>query len=196
MSGKFKVKDHYYKKAKEKSFVARSVFKLEEIDRKFKVFREGMRVLDLGYYPGSWIQYASQKVGEKGKVFGVDISPVNEQLESEKNISLIEKDIFNITREDLGDEKFDVVLSDMAPNTSGIKSVDQERSLQLVQRVVELLPIVLEPGGDVVIKVFASQDAEEYLKQNKKIFKRAANFKPKATRTPSKEFFFVGKGYV
>ena len=127
----FKVKDHYYNKAKKDKFLARSIYKLEEIDKKHKVIKKADKVLDLGYYPGSWVQYTSGKVGELGKVIGIDIQPVNKKLSSLKNVSLFEKDIFEVSSlEDIGlKEPFDVVLSDMAPKTTGIKRVDQDRSL-------------------------------------------------------------------
>ena len=101
--------------------MARSIYKLEEIDKKNKILKQGDRILDLGYYPGSWIQYSSKKVGEKGMVVGIDIQPINQKLSHLKNVTLFEKDIFEIkTLQDLEiGECFDVVLSDMAPKTTG-----------------------------------------------------------------------------
>ena len=150
----FKVKDHYYNKAKKDKFLARSIYKLEEIDKKHKVIKKADKVLDLGYYPGSWIQYTSIKVGEKGNVIGIDIQPVNKKLSSLKNVSLFEKDIFEVSSlEDIGlKEPFDVVLSDMAPKTTGIKRVDQDRSLALVENVFESLSIFLKKGGTSLLR--------------------------------------------
>jgi 23S rRNA (uridine2552-2'-O)-methyltransferase len=193
----FKVKDHYFEKAKKENFLARSIYKLEEIDKKFKVLKAGDNVLDLGYYPGSWIQYTANKVGEKGKVVGIDIQAVNHQLECIKNVSVFEKDINDVqTLEELGvDKQFDVVVSDMAPNTSGIKSVDQIRSLNLVEMVFYHLPKTLKNNGNVVIKVFDGHEAQMFLKEQKKNFEKFQYLKPKSTRSVSKEFFVIGLGY-
>ena len=194
----FKVKDHFYKKAKKESFLARSVYKLDEIDKKYKVLKNGDQIIDLGYHPGSWVQYASRKVGKQGSVIGIDIKPVNKKLIHIDNIELHEQDVFEFDPKIfLGDNNyFDVVLSDMAPNTTGIKSVDQDRSLALVESVFELLPIMLKKSGNFVIKVFDSNDAQMYLKSKRKIFTSYDYFKPKSTRSVSKEFFLIGKGYI
>lgn len=193
----FKVKDHYFKKAKKENFVARSVYKLEEVDKKYQVLRKGDTVVDFGYHPGSWIQYASRKVSDEGKVRGIDIKPVNNKISNLKNVKLFEKSIFDVNvLEDLDvDQLFDVVLSDMAPNTTGIKSVDQDRSLLLVEEVFRVLPEFLRIGGSLVIKVFDSHQAQVFLKENKKVFKQFNLLKPKSTRSVSKEFFAIGKGY-
>ena len=193
----FKVKDHYYKKAKTENFLARSIYKLEEIDIKYRILREKDKVLDLGYYPGSWIQYTSNKVGAEGLVVGIDIQPVNLKLQNLSNVSVFEKDINDIKNiEELGvQEKFDVVLSDMAPSTTGIKSVDQARSLNLIEMIFYHLPNFLKQNGNLVIKVFDSNDAQNYLKTKKNEFKSFNYLKPKSTRSVSKEFFVIGKGY-
>lgn len=193
----FKVKDHYFKKAKKENYLARSIYKLDEIDSKYKILRKGDQVVDLGYHPGSWVQYTSKKVGDIGKVVGIDIKPINNKLTSLNNVSLFEKSIFDVNvLEDLGvDQIFDVVISDMAPNTTGIRSVDQDRSLNLVEEVFRILPDFLKPGGNFVIKVFDSHQAQTFLKQNKNLFNEFHHLKPKSTRSVSKEFFAIGKGY-
>jgi 23S rRNA (uridine2552-2'-O)-methyltransferase len=193
----FKVKDHYFKKAKKEDFLARSVYKLEEIDKKFKVISKGNFVVDFGYHPGSWTQYTSRKVGNDGKVIGIDIRPLNKKLMHIKNVTLFEKDIFEVEETShLGaDHKFDVVISDMAPNTTGIRSVDQDRSLNLVEKVFEVLPVFLKENGNLVIKVFDSHQAQAYLKSQKGLFKQYDFLKPKSTRSVSKEFFVIGRGY-
>ena len=195
--GNFKVKDHYFLKAKSENYLARSIYKLEEIDQKYKVLKPGMFVVDLGYYPGSWIQYTSKVIGENGRVVGIDIQEVNKKLTGIPNVRVYQKDIFNIT--DLKqldvDHQFDVVLSDMAPSTTGIQSVDQVRSLNLVESVFSILPKFLKPGGNFVIKVFDSQEAQNFLKENKKLFNEFSYLKPKSTRGASKEFFVIGKQF-
>lgn len=192
----FKVKDHYYKKAKEENFLARSIYKLEEIDQKFKVISANDNVLDFGYYPGSWAQYTSKKVKPNGRVIGIDIQPVNPKLNLD-NVSVFQKDINDLKSvSELGfSGLFDVVVSDMAPSTTGIKSVDQIRSLQLVEMVFFHLEKLLKKNGNFVIKVFDSHDAQVYLKEQKKLFKEFHYLKPKSTRSVSKEFFVIGLGY-
>lgn len=195
--GNFKVKDHYYEKAKQENFLARSIYKLEEIDQKYKVLKAGMKVVDFGYYPGSWIQYTSRMVGDTGVVVGIDIQEVNKKLQGLKNVRVYQKSIFDISdlsQLDVADQ-FDAVLSDMAPSTTGIKSVDQARSLNLVESVFEVLPRFLRPGGNFVIKVFDSQAAQDYLKQQKHLFGEFHFLKPKSTRSVSKEFFVIGKNF-
>ena len=193
----FKVKDHYFKKATQDNYLARSVYKLEEIDAKYKVLRKGDTVFDLGYHPGSWTQYTANKVGEKGLVVGIDIKPVNKKLTGISNVRVYEKDVNDIRElSELGvEEKFNCLISDMAPNTTGIKSVDQARSLQLVEMVFYHLPNFLKENGNFVIKVFDSHDAQTYLKQHRNLFKEFHFLKPKSTRSVSKEFFVIGKGF-
>ena len=195
--GNFKVKDHYFNKAKSENFLARSVYKLEEIDEKYKIFKPGLQVVDFGYHPGSWIQYVSRVIGDNGTVVGIDIRELNKQLTGIKNVRVYQKDIFDI--HDLGqlgvERQFDIVLSDMAPNTTGIKSLDQDRSLNLVESVFGLLPRFLRPGGNFVIKVFDSQFAQNYLKEQKGLFNEFHFLRPKSTRSVSKEFFVIGKNF-
>lgn len=193
----FKVKDHYFNKAKKENFLARSIYKLEEIDQRYKVIKKGESVLDLGYHPGSWIQYTSQKVGEAGKIIGIDIKEINTRLTHLPNVSLFQKDIFDVHNlSDLGVEKaFNTVLSDMAPNTTGIKSLDQDRSLNLIEAIFTLLPKFLSYNGNTVMKVFDSHSAQVFLKEQKKLFSEFHYLKPKSTRSVSKEFFVIGKGY-
>lgn len=193
----FKVKDHYFEKAKKENFLARSIYKLEEIDQKYKIIDTGDVVLDFGYHPGSWIQYTSSKVGPNGKVVGIDIKEVNTKLNALTNVKVFEKDINDVTSlDELGvKEQFDVVVSDMAPNTSGIKSLDQTRSLQLVEMAFYHLRKFLKPGGNFVIKVFDSNDAQQFLREQRKLFESYHYLKPKSTRSVSKEFFVIGKGY-
>ena len=143
----FKVKDHYFKKAKKNNYVARSVFKLEEIDKKFRILKKNMHILDLGYHPGSWIQYTSPIIGSNGHIYGIDLKPPNEKLnQSFKNITLLQMDISHI--EPFWNKPLDAILSDMAPDTSGIKSVDQQNSLNLIEQVFDAAPPTpLAPEG-------------------------------------------------
>jgi len=195
--GNFKVKDHYFNKAKQENYLARSIYKLEEIDQKYKVLQQGDLVVDFGYFPGSWIQYTSKAIGDKGRVVGIDIQAVNKKLVGIPNVRVYQKDIFaisDLSQLDVHDQ-FNVVLSDMAPSTTGVQSLDQIRSLNLVESVFELLPKFLKPGGNFVIKVFESHDAQVFLKDQKNRFQEFHYLKPKSTRSVSKEFFVIGKQF-
>jgi 23S rRNA (uridine2552-2'-O)-methyltransferase len=193
----FKVKDFYYHKAKKEKYLARSIYKLEEIDQRYKIIHSGDSVLDLGYYPGSWIQYSSNVVGKKGQVVGVDLADISKKICSLKNVRLYKRDAFELQylSEIAMDQPFDIVLSDMAPKTSGIKSLDQIRSLNLVEKIFHLIPSFLRTGGSLVFKVFDGQEAQDFLQQQKKYFQDWHYLKPRSTRQVSKEFFVIGKGF-
>jgi 23S rRNA (uridine2552-2'-O)-methyltransferase len=197
MSKKFEVQDYYFKKAKKENFLARSIYKLEEIDSKHKIINQGDNVLDLGYHPGSWIQYISQKIGKTGFVTGIDIKPINKKLASLKNVKLFEKDIGTVSSmKDLElDAQVDVLVSDMAPNTTGIKSVDQARSLNLIEDIFKFLPLALKIGGNLVFKGFASNDLDIFINERKLHFNKTSIMRPKSTRSISKEIFVIMLGY-
>jgi len=190
----FKVKDHYFKKAKDENYLARSIYKLEEIDNKFKVLSKNDRVLDLGYFPGSWTQYCAKKVGPQGRVVGADIQEVNTKLAILKNVKVFEKDVFALSGpNDLGEkDKFDCIVSDMAPKTTGIKSVDQDRSFELVAKIFDLCPTLLKEGGNMTAKIFEGPDTLSLVKKWKKSFERLEYFRPKSIRKNSKEVYIVG----
>ena len=192
----WKVRDYYTQKAKKDSYLARSAYKLEEIDKKFSLIKKGNAILDLGYFPGSWIQYALSRIGRGGLIVGVDILPVNEKLLAYKNVKLFEKSILDL--KSLGDldmtEPFDSVISDMAPKTTGVNSLDQDRSLELVEAIFDILPILLKESGNMVVKVFESHGAQVFFKEQRKYFQVLKQFRPKSTRSASKETFFIGKG--
>ncbi len=187
-------KDHYYHKAKEQNYAARSVFKLEEIDAKHKLFRSGQKVLDLGAAPGSWSQFASKKIGEKGRILGVDLSPVNVKL---KNAEFIQADLRDLNLEQIFAEHgfndpFDLVLSDMAPKTTGIRFTDQARSMELCELALDVARRFLKPGGHFVCKLFHSDEFQTLRDAIKKDFEQFNAVKPDSTRKISKEIFLVG----
>jgi 23S rRNA (uridine2552-2'-O)-methyltransferase len=187
-------KDHYFKKAKQENFAARSVFKLQEIDQKYKILRPGQTVLDLGASPGSWSQYASQKVGSSGRVLGVDLSPVNVKL---PNAVFIQADLRDLNLEDVFTQHgfvppFDLVLSDMAPKTTGIRLTDQARSFELCELALNIAKKFLKPNGAFVCKLFHSDDFTELRDLIKKDFQKFEAVKPDSTRKISKEIFLVG----
>jgi 23S rRNA (uridine2552-2'-O)-methyltransferase len=187
-------KDHYYHKAKEQNYAARSVFKLEEIDAKHKLLKPGQKVLDLGAAPGSWSQYASKKIGDNGRILGVDLSPVNVKL---KNAVFIEADLRDLNLEQIFAEHgfnapFDLVLSDMAPKTTGIRFTDQARSMELCELALDVARRFLRPGGHFVCKLFHSEEFQVLRDAIKKDFEQFNAVKPDSTRKISKEIFLVG----
>lgn len=186
--------DHFFKKAKKENFAARSVYKLEEIDKKYKVFKSSDRVLDLGASPGSWSQYVSQKVGEKGQVLGVDLKPVDVRL---KNATFIQADLRDLKLEETFanhgfSPPFDVVMSDMAPNTTGIRFTDQARSFELCDLALEISIQFLKPKGHFICKLFHSDDFHILKKKILQNYEKFEAVKPEATRSISKEIFLVG----
>ena len=184
--------DAFGKKARRGGYLARSVYKLEEIDRRIRLFRQGQRVLDLGAHPGSWTQYASQKVGTQGFVLGVDLTPTEAALPP--NAKIICADAFGLSPEDLGEDPFDVVMSDMAPATTGQKHLDQFRSHELAMRALEVARELLKPDGTFVTKIFQGPDFQDARKAVADSFKKVRVIRPKATRTESYETFLVGLG--
>lgn len=189
-------RDHYFRKAKQENFAARSVFKLEEIDKKFKLFKPGQIVLDLGASPGSWSQYASKAVGEKGRVLGVDLSPVTVKL---KNAVFIQADLRDLNLEEIFKEHgfeppFNLVLSDMAPKTTGIRMTDQARSMELCELALDVARRFLKKDGHFVCKLFHSDDFTKLRDEIKKSFNRFEAVRPDSVRKISKEIFLVGIG--
>lgn len=187
-------KDRFFHKAKQEGFVARSVYKLQEIDAKFKVFRSGQKILDLGASPGSWSQFASQKIGPSGRILGVDLKPLAITM---PNSVFIEADLRDLKLEDIFAEHgfndpFDIVMSDMMANTTGIKSVDQARSLELCELALEVSRKFLKPGGTLICKFFQSGEFGQLRANIKKEFERTEALKPESTRSISKEIFLVG----
>ncbi|MDH5682082.1 MAG: RlmE family RNA methyltransferase [Spirochaetota bacterium] len=192
-----KVKDHYYKLAKEKDYSARSVFKLKEIDEKYRLIKKGCHILDLGASPGSWTEYSLERVGEKGLVVSVDLKPLRKPVLAHGHF--IEGDIFQLTGEEFPDSvrKFNVVLSDMAPDTGGSKSVNHQLSLDLCRELMRVCDSFLKRDGDMVCKVFQGEDLQEYISEEvKPRFKSYKLFKPKSTRKESVELFIIGFGFI
>ena len=192
MYRKDRKQDPYTILAQKQGYPARSVYKLKEINEKYKIIRKGDSVLDLGSVPGSWLLYISQKVGNKGKAVGVDIEDI--EITNKPNISFIKKNIFDLKEYDF-EEKFQVVVSDLAPKTSGLKFVDAEKSLELAEKSFEIARSVLIPGGNFVCKVFENESSSEFFKKVEGHFDFAKRFRPKAVISTSKEFYIIGGGF-
>jgi len=186
--------DHYTRRAKKEQFPARSVFKLKEIQHKFHLIKAGQRVLDLGCAPGSWLLYAAGLVGPEGRVIGVDLKPVTVRLPS--NVRVLEADLLapeGTLTETLA-AAFDVLLSDMAPATTGRKEVDAVRSMDLCRAALDLSRNVLRPGAAMVCKIFQGSDFKELTASVGKAFAAHKLFKPQSSRKASKEIYIIATG--
>jgi 23S rRNA (uridine2552-2'-O)-methyltransferase len=183
--------DHWGRKAKQEGFAARSVFKLEEIDRRVHLLRAGARVLDLGAFPGSWTSFAAQKVGPKGKVLGIDLTEFRGALPPWASIRQGDALTVDVITEH-GPGSFDVVMSDMAPNTTGHRFTDQARSHNLFMRALFIAEGVLAPGGSFVGKIFVGGDFDDAKKAVAALFEEVKIIKPPATRSESYETFLIG----
>jgi 23S rRNA (uridine2552-2'-O)-methyltransferase len=192
-----KYQDHYFKRAKQENYPARSVYKLEEIDKRFSLLGTGQRVLDLGAAPGSWSLYAAKRVGPKGVVVAVDLQEARTALPD--NVSWRQEDAFEPSEalraemDDVG--PFHVVLSDMAPKTTGHKFTDQSRSLDLARAALALAQGCLLHGGHFAVKVFMGPDVKAYTDEMRAVFAQVKTFKPKSSRSESKEIFYVAQGF-
>ena len=184
--------DHYTKKAKEENWLARSVYKLEEIDKKQSLIRHGNRVMDLGCYPGSWTQYILNRVGKKGEVIGVDLYAP--QKISASNFRFIEGDILNLETEQLLKEsgEVDLLLSDMAPKTTGNNITDCARSLELANKALDVGVTLLRKKRNFLCKVFEGEDFKEFKNQVLKYFEQVRLFRPSAVRKRSREIYLLG----
>jgi 23S rRNA (uridine2552-2'-O)-methyltransferase len=190
-------KDYFFHKAKKENYVARSVFKLEEIDERFRILKQGYQVLDLGAAPGSWSQFAAKKIGLRGRVLGLDIQPIKITL---PNAAFVTADMREVDMEQVFTEygirpPFDIVLSDMAPKTIGIRLNDQMRSLELSELALATAERFLRPRGTFVCKLFHSEEFEGFRDLLRARFGKVEVLRPKSTRKESKEIFFIGLLY-
>lgn len=191
-------RDHFFQKAKQDNYPARSVYKLKEADKRFGLLRTGQRVLDLGASPGSWSLYAAQKIGASGRLLAMDLNPLGIELPAQG--VFLQGDAFD----EAGEARqmmaeygpFDVVLSDMAPKTTGVKFADQAKSLDLAFQALAICRECLIKGGTFLVKFFEAQEAKGLLEEMRKEFGRAQGFKPKSSRAESKEMFYIAMGKI
>ena len=190
------VEDEFVKRAQKDGYRSRAAYKLLEIDKKDKILRAGMTVVDLGAAPGGWCQVAAKKCKASGHIFALDILPMT-PLE---NVIFIEGDF----REDevmgqllsaLENKGVDLVMSDMAPNISGLKAVDQPRAMYLAELALDFADQTLKPGGDFLVKIFHGEGFEEFCREAKKRFGKVIMRKPKASRPQSREVYLLGRAY-
>ena len=187
--------DHYALRARKEHWPARSVYKLEEIDRKHRLIRPKQRILDLGCYPGSWSLYCLKKVGPKGHVAGIDLKEP-EGL-SAPNFTFLKADILNLDIERLIREigTRDAILSDLAPQTSGIGVSDAARSLQLAEGALRIARGLLRGGGSFLCKVFEGEDLNLFREEVFRKFSLGRTLRPAAVRKASREVYLLGLGF-
>ncbi len=189
-----KWQDHYTRKAKAEKYPARSVYKLQEIQKKFRIIAKGARVLDLGCAPGSWLIYAAQLCGPGGKAIGIDLKPVSGALPAwakALQADLLDDDD-RAWQQAAGTGRFDVVLSDMAPSTSGNKHVDAARSYQLCCQALQLARDLSGNGAHFVCKIFQGDAFMQFNQEIKQVYKQCKNFKPQSSRKASREMYLIG----
>ncbi len=191
------VNDPYVKQAQKDGYRSRASYKLIELNEKDKLIRPGMLILDLGSAPGGWSQVAGRLVGDKGRVLATDILP----MDSLENVDFIQGDfteqaVFDQILGTLGDMKPDLIISDMAPNLSGIDSADQASSIYLVELALDMARRVLKPKGNFVAKVFQGEGSDEFLKELRTSFEKVVIRKPAASRPRSREVYVVAKGFT
>ena len=189
------VDDIYVKRAQQDGYRSRASYKLLEINEKDHLFRAGMSVVDLGSAPGGWSQVAVQKVGDQGRVVASDILPMDAIAGVEfVQGDFTEQEVFDTLMNTLGEQKVGLVISDMAPNMSGMSSIDQPSAMYLVELALDMATQILPKGGDFVVKVFQGEGFDDYLAACRSTFGKVLIRKPKASRDRSREVYIVCKG--
>jgi 23S rRNA (uridine2552-2'-O)-methyltransferase len=188
--------DHYVMKAKEEGYRSRACYKLMEIDDKDKLIKPGMTVVDLGSAPGGWSQVAAKRVGDHGLVVASDILP----MDGIAGVTFLKGDfteeaVFDELMGVIGNRPVDLVISDMAPNMSGMSAVDQPSAMYLVELALDMARQVLKPGGNYAAKVFQGEGFDEYLKDMRSSFQKVVTRKPESSRARSREVYLVAKGF-
>ena len=206
--GNYQRKDHLYLKAKSEGYRSRAAYKLQELDQKYHLIKPGMKVVDLGCAPGGWLQVAAAKVGRLGMVIGIDRLVVKsfrlgeiKGREGEINSPIIltgditDVEIQQQVIKEAG-SKVDLILSDMSPDLTGVYFQDAARSAELVEIAFTIANILLKPKGNIVTKIFPGTESDQLFLEMKKNYKKLSRVALKSTRKTSKEFYFVGEGFV
>jgi 23S rRNA (uridine2552-2'-O)-methyltransferase len=188
--------DFYVKQARNENYRSRAIYKLQEIDQKDKLIKPGMCVVDLGAAPGGWSQYAIQQVGQNGQVFALDLL----DMEPIIRVNFIrgdftENEVEQRLLSEIKQERVDLVISDMAPNLTGIRDTDQARSMALAELVLDFCHKVLKPGGDLLLKVFEGAGTQEFRQELGEHFSKIMTRKPYASRDKSREFYVLARFY-
>jgi len=193
----YRPKDAYHRRARAAGYRARIAYKLAELAARFRLLRRGDHVIDLGAWPGGWLQIAAERIGAEGRAVGVDVVPL-EPLPA-ANVALIAGDVrdplvIRAARERLG-RPADVILSDLAPKLTGVAATDEARRSELAASVLAALPHLLRPGGRLLMKVFMGPEQAALVAQLRKTFDDVRTTRPEATRRGSAELYAVGTGY-
>lgn len=188
--------DKYVKQAQEQGLRSRAVFKIDEIQKKDKLIKPGMTVVDLGAAPGGWSQFSTEVSGDSGSVIACDILP----MDAIAGVDFLQGDfreesVLNALLDRIGGRNVDVLLSDMAPNMAGNDSIDQSRSMYLVELALDMCHQVLKKNGSFVVKVFQGEGSEQYLKEVRKVFSTVKIRKPDSSRARSREVYLVAAGF-
>ena len=189
--------DEYVKRAQREGWRSRAVYKLEEIDKKYRLIRPGMTVVDLGAAPGGWSQYAAKVLAGKGRIIALDILemaalPGVEFMQAD----FTEDEALDLLMKNLGDSRVDLVLSDMAPNISGMQAVDQPRSIYLVELAVDFAAKVLARNGNLLFKAFHGEGFEDVVRSLRGEYRKVLVRKPKASRPRSREVYVLAQGRI
>ena len=190
------VSDPYVQRANREGWRSRAVFKLEEVDLKERLIKQGMRIIDLGAAPGGWCQYAAKKIQGNGYIVGLDLL----EMQPLEGVDLIqgdfrEEEVLQELMDVLDGKRADLVMSDMAPNISGMPAVDQPRAMPLAELSLDLCREALSPGGSLLVKVFQGTGSQELLAKMRKEFDKVKIVKPKASRPRSREVYLLAQGY-
>ncbi len=194
---KYRRKDHYYRRAKDEGYLSRAAYKLIQVNEKARIIKRGDVLVDVGCSPGGWSQVALEAVGPKGKVIGIDI--LDDCTIRSENFHFLNRDVMDdgcagyVLK--LAGGKVDGVISDAAPNTTGVKFTDHARSVELVSGILGFAGKVLRREGNFLAKVFDGPDTGELLREMKKVFESASRRRPGATRKESFEVYLIGKGF-
>ncbi|MGA2641770.1 MAG: RlmE family RNA methyltransferase [Spirochaetia bacterium] len=190
--------DYYWRKSKEEGYPARSVFKLQEIQRKHRPVKPAARVLDLGASPGSWSLFLLDMLAGGGSVTGVDLNEPDGKLLARKNYRFLHGDFTSeeVERRIQEAGPFDVIVSDAAPSTTGSRTLDTARPAEIARGVIRICELCLSPGGNCVLKIFQGGEEREVLARMRGLFAAAKAFKPRASRSDSMETYFIGLGFA
>jgi 23S rRNA (uridine2552-2'-O)-methyltransferase len=189
--------DYYYRRSKEEGYPARSVFKLQQIQEKFRIIRRGDRILDMGASPGSWSLYLLSVLAGSGKVTGVDLDLPDQRLVGRRGYRFLHGDFYDpeILASVAEDAPFDLIASDAAPSTIGNRITDTTRSLEMAFHILAVAERHLSPGGRFLVKIFQGGGEKQIMDRMKTVFETAKAFKPMASRRESMEVYLVGIGF-
>mgnify|MGYP001813350912 FL=1 len=189
-------RDPFVQRARKEGWRSRAVFKLEEIDRRERLLQPGMVCIDLGAAPGGWSQYVAQKLSGRARIIATDLLPIDALPDVEfVQGDFREDDVFAQLLEVVGESGADLVMSDMAPNITGTRVVDQPRSMYLAELALDMARRVLKPGGNFVCKVFQGEGFDEFVRDARNSFERVRVIKPEASRSASREVYLVARNF-